>query len=80
MLHDKKGNYWFGTNESGVFHYDGKSLVQFTIKDGLCDNQIRTIQEDSTGNIWFGTDIGVIRYDGKNFETFRAKEPQESYE
>lgn len=76
MLHDKNGNYWFGTNESGVFRYDGKSLVQFSVKDGLCDNQIRTIQEDSTGNIWFGTGIGVSRFDGKTFTTFPNKDSQ----
>jgi ligand-binding sensor domain-containing protein len=74
-LQDKDGNYWFGTNGEGVFRYDGKTLVQFTDKDGLANDQVQTIQEDKLGNIWFGTSLyGVSRYDGRAFTTFTDKE------
>ncbi len=75
IFHDTKGNYWFGTNDAGVYRYDGKSLVQFTVKDGLSNNQVQSIQEDKDGNIWFGTGLfNVSRFDGKSFITFTKKE------
>jgi ligand-binding sensor domain-containing protein len=75
VLQDKNGNYWFGTNGEGVFRYDGRTLVQFTDKDGLANNQVQTIQEDKLGNIWFGTSLyGVSRYNGRAFTTFTDKE------
>jgi len=35
VLEDRKGNFWFGTNGSGVFYYDGKTFQHFTAMDGL---------------------------------------------
>lgn len=96
IFQDKKGNYWFGTNGVGVYRYDpsaarrseslragGKTLIQFTEKDGLSNNQVQSIQEDKFGNIWFGTGLfGVSRFDpsaslsasGKSFTTLTNKE------
>ncbi len=69
------GEYWFGTNGAGVCRYNGKSLTQYTVKDGLTDNQIQSIQEDKFGNMWFGTGLfGVSRFDGQTFKTFTNKE------
>lgn len=62
ILHDSKGNYWFGSHQEGVCIFNGESFTYFTIDDGLCDNQIRTIQEDQDGVIWFGTGNGVSSY------------------
>lgn len=64
-LQDKNGNLWFGTTGEGVYRYDGKEFTQFTEKDGLSNNSIWSILEDKVGTIWFGTDEGVCRYDGK---------------
>ncbi|HSD15470.1 MAG TPA: two-component regulator propeller domain-containing protein [Flavobacterium sp.] len=70
IFQDKKGNYWFGTNDAGVYRYDGTKLIQFTEKDGLSNNQVQTIQEDKFGNIWFGTGLfRVSRFDGQTFTT-----------
>lgn len=64
-LQDKDGNLWFGTTGEGVYRYDGKEFTQFTVQDGLSNNEIWSILEDKSGNIWFGTDDGISRYDGK---------------
>lgn len=74
IFQDKKGNYWFGSSGQGVYRFDGKNLIQFTDKDGLADNQVRTIQEDKAGNIWFNTGGGVSRFDGQTFTTPSKKE------
>ena len=41
---------------------------------GLKHGTIRCILEDKSGNLWFGTDGGVSKYDGKSFTTFTDKE------
>jgi hypothetical protein len=75
IFQDRNGNYWIGTNGAGVYRYDGKTLIQFTVKDGLSNDQVQSIQEDKSGNIWFGTGVfGVCRFDGKAFTTFTNKE------
>lgn len=66
ILHDSKGNYWFGSDQEGVCLFDGKSLTYFTTENGLCGNQIRAIKEDTDGEIWFETNKGICHYDGTN--------------
>ncbi len=51
-------------HSEGVCKYDGDTFTYFTKEDGLVNNQVRTIQEDGAGTIWFGTDDGVSSYDG----------------
>ena len=91
IFQDKNGNYWFGTNGAGVYRYDpsayfdsaqhkslktsGNTLIQFTVKDGLSNNQVQSIQEDKNGHIWFGTGtFGVSSFDGQAFTTFANKD------
>jgi len=42
----------------------------FTVNDGLADNNVSAILEDSSGDLWFGTRDGVSRYDGVNWTTY----------
>lgn len=67
MFQDKNGNYWFGTSGEGLFLYNNKTLTQFTDKDNLFGNTILSIQEDTEGNLWFETNNGICKYDGKKF-------------
>lgn len=74
VLEDRKGNFWFATIGSGVYFYDGKSFQNYTTKDGLINDRVATIYEDKSGAIWFGTEAGASRYDGKSFQSFRMTE------
>jgi ligand-binding sensor domain-containing protein len=81
VLEDRKGNLWFGTRDSGVYYYNGKSLPtgeagfqHFTTKDGLGSNSALHIYEDRAGNIWVGTGGGASRCDGKSFRNFTTKD------
>lgn len=78
VFQDRSGAYWFGTNAKGVYRYDSKTLTQFTVTDGLSNNQIQNIQEDESGNIWFGTGgFGVSKFDGRIFTTCAIRENSE---
>ena len=39
--------------------------------DGLSSSSVNTILQDSRGFMWFGTNDGLNRYDGRNFKIFR---------
>ena len=71
IYQDKSSDFWFGSNENGVFHYDGQKLIRFTKEDGLIGNQIRGIQEDAFGNIYFETTNGISQFDGKSFHSLK---------
>ncbi len=86
ITEDKSGNIWFGTNGGGVSLYDGRQtssagmsgtlgeFTNFTTGQGLANNNIWSITEDKSGNIWFGTyGAGVSRYDGKSFTNFNTE-------
>ena len=69
-LQDNAGNIWFATSGAGVYRYDGKGFVNFTMKDGLNSNIVQCIMQDFNSNIWIGTKDGVCRFDGKKFTDF----------
>lgn len=73
IFEDGQGNFWFGSHQDGVAHFNGKTFEYFTMNDGLSDNQIRSIQEDQAGHIWFGTGNGIMEYDGQNFTIYADK-------
>lgn len=44
----------------------------FSVEDGLSQSTVRAIAQDCQGNLWFGTQNGLNRYDGYEFKTFFA--------
>lgn len=69
ICEDSSGNIWFGTNESGVWRYDGKSLKNFTQKDGVDSGITWIIYKSKSGELWFGGGPnGVYRFNGESFE------------
>jgi ligand-binding sensor domain-containing protein len=75
VYQDKKNNYWFGSWETGVYRYDGKTLINYTTKQGLPHNRIDEIKEDTSGNLFF---IGchpsstITQFDGNTFTPLSA--------
>ncbi len=71
IFQDKDGNIWFGSNGNGAYMYNGKELVNFSEKDGLCNNFVQTIIQDKTGKLWFGTRFGgASSYENKKFTNY----------
>ena len=62
---------FFGFSPCG---YSQDYPVKFLdISDGLSNNSVTTIFQDSDGYMWFGTYDGLNRYDGYNFKVFRNR-------
>ena len=51
---------------------NGYSFQHFSVEDGLSQSTVRAITQDGQGNIWFGTQNGLNRYNGYEFKTFYA--------
>jgi ligand-binding sensor domain-containing protein len=75
IYQDSSGNHWFGSWESGVYRYDGKQLLQYTVEQGLPSNRVDEIHEDGSGNLYF---VGchphstVAKFNGETFQTLQA--------
>jgi ligand-binding sensor domain-containing protein/signal transduction histidine kinase/CheY-like chemotaxis protein/AraC-like DNA-binding protein len=50
------------------------SFNHLTIENGLSSNSVLSITQDATGFLWFGTRMGVNRYDGSRFKTYLFNE------
>lgn len=69
ICEDKLGNIWFGTVESGVWRYDGKTMKNFTKNDGLDGGMTWIIYKSKAGQLWFaGGPNGVQLFNGETFE------------
>lgn len=40
--------------------------------DGISNNSVYNIHKDKNGFIWFGTDVGISRYDGYRFTNYKV--------
>lgn len=63
IFQDKTGDFWFGTNGNGIAHYDGKKVSYYSIAQGFHGQQVTGIAEDIHKNLWFATDLGIVKYD-----------------
>ncbi len=58
---------------SGALAQKGESFKfeSFTTTDGLSNNAVQVVYQDSKGYLWIGTDDGLNRYDGYTFTVYR---------
>jgi signal transduction histidine kinase/DNA-binding response OmpR family regulator/ligand-binding sensor domain-containing protein len=46
------------------------SIKAYTTEDGLSSNEVNVIHKDRRGFLWFGTQYGINRFDGQEFQIF----------
>ncbi len=70
---DSTGFIWIGTEDSGLYHFDGTNYLHYYASEpegGLSSSVITRVFSDSRGTVWVGTDRGVDRFDPQS-STFR---------
>jgi hypothetical protein len=73
FLEDSKGNVWFGSYNEGVCLLHNGEFQYFTTENGLSDNQVRSIYEDTNGIIWFECGKGLSIYDGQKISIYTKR-------
>jgi ligand-binding sensor domain-containing protein len=58
---DKDGFIWIGT-ENGACRFDGYTFKNYTVEDGLTDNEVLEVLSDSKGRTWFVCHTGAVCY------------------
>lgn len=74
MYNDKNGDLWLGTKEKGVLLLRNGSLTVFNEKSGFKEGKVNHIMKTHNGKLWFGTDSGIITYDGAQTTTYSEKD------
>lgn len=78
---DSDGNCWAGSYRDGLFYYNPKTgkkevfIYDYKNPDGISNNSINYIFEDSAKNLWFATENGLNLFDKKTrtFKKFTTK-------
>ncbi|HMC96323.1 MAG TPA: two-component regulator propeller domain-containing protein, partial [Flavobacteriales bacterium] len=60
-LEDREGYLWFGT-DAGASRFDGSHFQNFTTSDGLLDNEVLGMFQDSQDRLWFLSLNGRLCY------------------
>lgn len=58
---DSSGILWIGTAGSGLRCWSDGKITTFTTKNGLIDDFIYGVAEDSRGSLWMSTNRGIIQ-------------------
>jgi ligand-binding sensor domain-containing protein/signal transduction histidine kinase len=66
---DRSGSLWIGTNGGGLNKFDPatKSFTSFTMKNGLPNDCVQAILEDTHGNLWLSTNKGLCKFNPRTF-------------
>lgn len=66
----RNGGFWVGTSGGGIARYRNGTFRAYTEEDGLVNNAVVSIEEDSTGTLWIATEEGFSRFRDGRFTNF----------
>jgi signal transduction histidine kinase/ligand-binding sensor domain-containing protein/CheY-like chemotaxis protein len=57
---------WMGTWGTGLIRYEQGKITLYSVNDGMFDDAVYAIEEDSSGYLWLSSNRGIVRmpYDG----------------
>ncbi len=62
IIEDKEGNILISAHESGILIYKGDAFSSITDKESLPDLNIKAVYKQADGTLWFGTNMGLTKY------------------
>lgn len=68
VYEDGDGVIWIGTYDGGLFRMKGESVTRYTVQEGLFDNGVFEILEDSSANFWISCNRGIYRVSRDDLE------------
>lgn len=61
---DDNGHFWIGTNQFGVFHYDGAAWTQYSEDNSQLQGRYVLSLAERNGWVWIGTEEGLNVFTG----------------
>lgn len=84
ILEDSQGRLWFATGfsiQGGATYLDGENWTSLGVEDGLAGARTRSIFQDATGTLWFGSEYdGISRYDGHSWQVLTPQDGMSGWE
>lgn len=76
LMEDSKGRIWLSTDRGGICCFKEGTFEVFSIEEGLPDDIAYKPVEDAHGDIWFGTNHGLVRLnpESKDIQVFGTKD------
>jgi signal transduction histidine kinase/ligand-binding sensor domain-containing protein len=71
---DSKGRYWIGSRVPYVTESLDRPGIYLGKGTGFPVTDVNAITEDRSGNLWFGSLYGAVRYDGTRYRVFNKEE------
>ncbi len=50
--------------------YEDSTFIRYTVKEGLSENYVTSLQQDGLGFLWIGTTNGLNQFDGNSFKKY----------
>jgi diguanylate cyclase (GGDEF)-like protein len=74
VFQQSNGDLWLATYGGGVVRMRDGKHTRFTTSDGLGDDIVRCVYEDSAGALWFCTASGLTRLADETFTTYTTED------
>ncbi|HEX4426182.1 MAG TPA: two-component regulator propeller domain-containing protein [Terriglobales bacterium] len=68
LLVSRDDSLWIGMEGGGLLRYKNGAFHSFSSSDGLTNNFVRVVYQDTTGKIWVGTDNGLFQIVGERVQ------------
>ncbi len=68
LMVSRDNSLWIGMEGGGLLRYKNGAFHSFTSNNGLTNNFVRAVYQDTKGKIWVGTDNGLFQIIGERVE------------
>ncbi len=72
LFSDSSGRFWTGTEQNGLFSWNGEETTTYSADTGLLE--VQDIAVDKNGVVWFGTPQGIYAVDGSEEKHYSTED------
>ena len=70
----RDGKIWLLAYNKGLVSFDGREFRLYKKENGLANERLISLLEDSFGNLWIATDWGAMKLSRKGFVTYNSQD------
>lgn len=70
IFQDREGNIWFGARGAGAVKLRDEMFINYTLDDGLPNQEILSIYPERDGTTWYGTNKGMFSIEKGKVRSF----------